>query len=665
MKYCNFQVPHVTVDKQPEQQQLNDLKQHLKDREAEIELLQKTFSAVGNELDLEKVFQIIAEHARELIQAETLLIPILDINCETYTYRGGSGVNATEIVGESLPIDFGICGWVWKHKRAWWRGVLDELTEEERNYWEKKAGSVILVPLQGKKHFLGGIAGINKIGGGEFNRRDLNLLSLFASIVPIAIENAMAVQQIEDAKRLTDIYQLRLERQNNELIESSRELEYLSLYDSITGLPNRSLFHDRLNQNLTTAAKSNNHLGLLLVDIDNFKRINENLGHDRGDYLLHLVAQRLLDLVDPDETLSRLGGDEFILLYPNHDEKQTLARGHTLLKHLEKQFEVYNTKIAVSASIGAVIYPQHGSDFNVLLQHADQAMYSAKENHTGICIYNPESSTSSPAQLTLLADLRNAIDKQQFELRFQPKVTIPERQLIGAEILGFWEHPIRGKIPAHIFINDLEETGLINKYTYWVIETAIKYLSNWSSVTDNFQLAINLSTQTLMNNEFRSFLDATIQSPEIGGKLIFEITENLFLSEYDHLSDTLQHIRKLGITLSIDDFGTGYSSLSRLKRLPVSELKIDRSFIMDMGKNPDDEVIVHSTIELAHNLGLMVTAEGIESESIFNHLDELNCDIAQGFYISKPLPDSDFEQLLKRPELLEYADSAVSLTKAR
>ena len=652
MEICNFQVTRVAVIKQIEQLQLNDLKQHLKDREAEIELLRKTFSAVGNELDLEKVFQLVADHARELIQAETLLIPILDSNCETYTYRSGSGENVNEIVGESLPLDYGICGWVWKHKRAWWRGVLDELTEEERNHWEKQAGSVILVPLQGKKHLLGGIAGINKIGGTEFSRRDLNLLSLFASIVPIAIENAMAVQQIEDAKRLTDIYQMRLERQNNELVESSRELEYLSLYDSITGLPNRSLFHDRLNQNLTSAAKNTSHVGLLLVDIDNFKRINENIGHDRGDYLLHLVAQRLLDLVDPDETLSRLGGDEFILIYPNHDEEQTLARGHALLKHLEKQFEVYDTKIAVSASIGAVIYPQHGNDFSVLLQHADQAMYSAKENHSGICVYTSEISTSSPAQLTLLADLRNAIDKQQFELRFQPKVTIPGRQLIGAEILGYWEHPVRGSIPAHIFINDLEETGLIHKYTYWVIETAIQYLHNWSSLTRNMQLAINISTQTLMNPEFRSFLESSIPSQNIGEQLIFEITETLFLSEYDHLSDTLQYIRSLGITLSIDDFGTGYSSLSRLKRLPVSELKIDRSFIMDMGKNLDDEVIVHSTIELAHNLGLKVVAEGIELESTFRHLNELNCDIAQGFYISRPLPDADFEQLLKRPELL-------------
>ncbi|MCW8957237.1 MAG: EAL domain-containing protein [Gammaproteobacteria bacterium] len=643
----------MAVNKQIEHLQINNLKQHLKDREAEIELLQKTFSAVGNELDLEKVFQIVAEHARELIQAETLLIPIIDSNCDSYTYRGGSGANATEIIGESLPIDYGICGWAWKHKRAWWRGVLDELSEEERNLWEKQAGSVILVPLQGKKHFLGGIAGINKIGGDEFTRRDLNLLSLFASIVPIAIENAMAVQQIEDAKRLTDIYQMRLERQNNELIESSRELEYLSLYDSITGLPNRSLFHDRLNQNLTSAAKNNTQLGLLLVDIDNFKRINENIGHDRGDFLLHLIAQRLLDLIDPDETLSRLGGDEFILIFPNHDAEQTLARGHALLKHLEKQFEVYDNKIAVSASIGAVVYPQNGNDISLLLQHADQAMYSAKQNHSGICIYNPEISTASPAHLTLLADLRNAIDKQQFELRFQPKVTIPERQLIGAEILGYWEHPVRGVIPAHIFINDLEETGLINKYTYWLIERAIKYLSDWSSIIGNIQLAINLSTQTLMNNEFRAFLDATILSQSIGEQLIFEITENLFLSEYDHLSDTLKHIRNLGITLSIDDFGTGYSSLSRLKRLPVSELKIDRSFIMDMGKNLDDEVIVHSTIELAHNLGLKVTAEGIESEAIFSHLNELNCDIAQGFYISKALDDADFEQLLKQPELLK------------
>ena len=233
--------------------ELVTLKSDLQDRSAEIELLQKTFNEIGSELDIRKIYQLVAERARELIHADTLLIPILDENLETYTYQGGAGKNAREIVGESLPLDFGICGWVWRHKRPWWRGVLNELSEDERNLWEKEAATVIMVPLIGKRHFLGGISGINKQNGRDFDRRDLNLLSMFASIVAISIENAMSYQKIEDANQLMADYQLSLERLNRQLSESNHELEFLSLYDPVTALPNRSLFRDRMSQHVSMA----------------------------------------------------------------------------------------------------------------------------------------------------------------------------------------------------------------------------------------------------------------------------------------------------------------------------------------------------------------------------------------------------------------------------
>ncbi|MCW9048468.1 MAG: GAF domain-containing protein, partial [Gammaproteobacteria bacterium] len=231
-----------------------DFRKELKDRESEIELLQDTFRLIASELNLERVFDTVAKRAIQLVHAETLLIPILDNNNETYTYRAGAGKNTDEIIGESLPLNFGVCGWVWKNKKAWWRGVLDELNETERNQWEKEAGTLILVPLQGRKHFLGGIAAINKQDGLEFTQRDLNMLTMFAGIVSIAIENALAVKELEETQSALIINKNRLERLNKQYSESNKKVEQLTLYDSLTGIPNRTLLRDRINRQLSLSS---------------------------------------------------------------------------------------------------------------------------------------------------------------------------------------------------------------------------------------------------------------------------------------------------------------------------------------------------------------------------------------------------------------------------
>jgi len=623
-----------------------ELQLKLREREADIELLQSTFGEIGSLFDLQHLFNVVAERARELIQAETLLIPILDKNCITYTYRGAAGHNASEIVNESLPIDFGICGWVWRNKRSWWRGVLSELSEEERNLWEKEAGSVILVPLQGPKHFLGGIAAINKQGAADFDQRDLNLLTLFANVVSVAIENAMVVEEIEEARQLMTDYQSKLERVNRQLSDSNRELEFMTLYDPITSLPNRSLFHDRLNQHISACHRHDCVLALLLIDLNSFKHINETLGHEQGDQLLKQIAQRLNASLGENETFSRLGGDEFILIAPRTSETLALARAQSLLSLLDAPFRINDTDIIVGASIGIAAYPQHGTDSSTLMRHADMAMYTAKQNKRGVSLYNPEDDTSSLSQLTLATDLRKALEEQQFELHYQPKIDIKTGKLLSAEALGRWKHSVRGYIPPTIFIHALEQSGQIDRYTYWAIETALRQANHWRQQGQLIKFAVNISTMTLMNPLFLHKVHELVTHTNNGELLIFEITENLFLSEYDRLADTLALIHSLGIVLSIDDFGTGYSSLSRLKKLPVSELKIDRSFISDMMRNPDDEVIVHSTIELAHNLGLSVTAEGVENRETYTRLAELSCDVAQGYLISKPLPQNEFDNFV-------------------
>lgn len=624
------------------------IREELHNREAEIELLQQSLTDISSELDLEKVYNSIAHQALELIQAETILISILDENCNTYTYRGAAGKNAEEVLGESLPIEYGVCGWVWEHKKPWWKGTLSELSDEEKLRWKDEISNIIMAPLQGKKHFLGGIAGIRKLHGEEFTPRDLNLLSLFSSVVSVSIENAMAVKELELANKATEQYQFQLERSNRLLTESNRELEMLSLYDQVTGLPNRSLFHDRLNQHIAIAQSSDTprSIGILLLDLNNFKDINESFGHDSGDLLLRKVAMRLVGLLDSDETISRLGGDEFVIILPDCNEKETIKKSLHLLEGLKQPFLINDTNVVTQGSIGIALFPEHGDDNSNLLKHADLAMYTAKNNKQGYYIYNPDEDTSSIKQVTMIADLHKAIEEDQFELHYQPKISLTEQRTTSVEALGRWRHPLRGNVPPNIFIPALEQASLIDQYTYRIIEHALGQIKQWQENNIDIKIAINISTQTLNNVDFITHVEQIVSDRQYGEQLIFEITENLFLSEYDKLSETLSRLRFLGISLSIDDYGTGFSSLGRLKKLPVSELKIDQSFIMDMDNDKDDEVIVLSTIDLAHNLGLSVVAEGVETEAILKCLHNLDCDIIQGYLISKPVPIKQLEEFL-------------------
>ena len=624
-----------------------DFRKELKDRESEIELLQDTFRLVASELNLEKVFDTVAKRAIHLVRAETLLIPILDNNNETYTYRAGAGINTDEIVGESLPLDFGVCGWVWKNKRPWWRGVLEELDESERNKWEKEAGTLILVPLQGRKHFLGGIAAINKKGGLEFTQRDLNMLTMFAGIVSIAIENALAVKELEETQSALITHQHRLERLNKQYSESNKKVEQLSLYDSLTGIPNRTLLRDRINRQLSLSSQEKGTISFLLIDINNFKSINDALGHDKGDQILIEFCNRIKKHLKANETLGRLGSDEFILLLPKTTEKETISHTNEILKEMENAYIINNKEFKVDASIGISYYPEHGKDRKTLLRHADIALNAAKERHSKSHVFNYEEDETDESQLNLAIDINHAFEKNQFELYYQPKIDIKTNTIMSAEALGRWIHPERGTISPVIFIEALEQYNLIDKYTYLAIETAVKNINKWSKEGHNLKIAINISTQTLMDPDFINQVQSRITDFSISRRIIFEITESLFLSDNDYIFDTLTRLRAIGIELSIDDFGTGYSSLSRLKKLPVNELKIDQSFIRDMMSNFDDQIIVKSIVDLAHNLGLSVVAEGVETKEVLDHLNRLGCDIAQGYLIAKPMPAIEFEEFLK------------------
>ncbi len=629
---------------------IRQLTRSLQHREYEIRMLRETATAVGGELGLQKVLDLVAERARELIDAETLLIPILDRECSSYTYRAGCGRDADEIVGETLPLEYGICGWVWRHKRPWWRGVLEELDETERNRWEQSVGTVIMVPLVGKQHFLGGIAGFDKRGGGDFTERDLDLLTLFASQVAVAIENALAYYDLAEAKRAAEIYQSELAHLNAELVKINRQLEQLALYDQLTQLPNRSLLRDRLQQAISMAGRANQSLAVLILDLDEFKEINDTLGHDAGDSLLQEVAERFRRQLRDSDTVGRLGGDEFAVLVPGADAQDAVLVASHLLRSLEAPFELQGNRLAIGSSVGIALYPEHGTDVSQLLKSADMAMYEAKRSRSGYCVFDSRAMEDSPGRLTLMNDLRVALREGQFELYYQPKVDLASGHIVGAEALTRWNHPQRGLVAPDAFIPALEQTGLIRAFTRWVVADALRQSCAWQAAGLSLDIAVNLSMENLLDPDFPEQVWALLNDccpTAKPGPLTFEITESVFFSERQHVMDFLEQLRRRGISLSIDDFGTGHSSLSRLKRLPVNELKIDRSFVADMEESADDAVIVRSTIELAHNLGMVATAEGVENEILLEMLAEYGCDHAQGFYLGRPLPVPAFERFVR------------------
>ncbi|TCS70708.1 diguanylate cyclase (GGDEF)-like protein [Sulfuritortus calidifontis] len=454
------------------------LEAELERREHDIAMLKETALAVGSELDLDTVLQLVVDRARELIDAETVLIPLLNPDCDEYTYRAGSGANAEEIVGQSLPLDFGVCGWVWKHKRPWWRGVLEELSPQEKTRWEKEAGTLILVPLIGREHFLGGIAGLNKRGGGDFTQRDLDVLTLFAGQVAIAIENAMAMQKVREAQQAAEEYQGRLQMLNNRLAMANQELEFLSLYDPLTRLPNRSLLRDRLQGQMAMAGPSE-AVAVLLIDLDHFQDVNDSLGHDEGDQLIKAVAARFAGLTRPIDTLGRIGGDEFLCILPNTGTEAAIRMAHKLQQSLKQPVTLGGQDVTTTASVGIAIYPDHGDSVTALLKHADAAMYVAKQNRNDVRLYDTSYDTFATGRLALLSDLQAALQHQEFQLYYQPKLAPASGTLVGFEALARWPHKARGFVPSEMFITAMEQTGLIYDFSLWVIETAARRCSLW------------------------------------------------------------------------------------------------------------------------------------------------------------------------------------------
>lgn len=421
-------------------------------------------------------------------------------------------------------------------------------------------------------------------------------------------------------------------------------------HDSLTDLPNRILLHDRLQQALSAAQRQDDKLAILIMDLDHFKEINDTLGHFNGDIILKQVATRLQGTIRDLDSVARLGGDEFAVLLPNiRREQDAVMVAKKMQQALKPSFQISGLNLDVNASIGVAIFPEHGNDLDTLMQRAEVAMYAAKKEKAGFLIYSRQLDQYSPKRLTLMSELRQAIERRQLLVYFQPKVEIKTRKVVELEALVRWPHPEHGLLPPDEFIPMAERTGLIKPLTFLVADESLKQLAAWSLEGYDLKVTINVSARVLLDPEFPDTLIGLLAAYRIeSGKLMLEITETTIMVDQERAMEVLRRMKEVQVRLSIDDFGTGYSSLAYLKQLPVHELKIDKSFVMNMDHNHDDAVIVKIIIELGHQLGLDITAEGVESESILSRLDALGCDVAQGYLISKPLPADKLMQWLDK-----------------
>src|ERR687895_203182 len=425
--------------------------------------------------------------------------------------------------------------------------------------------------------------------------------------------------------------------------------EHQALHDALTDLPNRTLFHDRVHQALTSARRDHVPAAVMIMDLDRFKEVNDTLGHASGDELLKQVGIRLRESLRESDTVARLGGDEFGVLLPKVlDSAAAVAVARKLRTTLEEPFTIHGLALQMEASIGIALYPDHGTNVQSLLQRADVAMYVAKEHPAGCEVYTRERDAYSPDRLTLLTELRRAIDRGQLVLHYQPKVDLRTGEIHGVEALVRWKHPERGMVPPDEFIPPAQKTGVIGPLTMFVLDEALRQCRTWALQGLDLCVAVNLSTRNLLDVHLPDTVGELLSRWEVPPSFLeLEITESTILADPVRAMQILSRLDEMGLRLAIDDFGTGYSSLAYLKRLPVDELKIDKSFILGMEDSENDAVIVRSTIDLGRNLGLRVVAEGIETSTAWNRLASLGCDIAQGYYLSRPVPASDLTEWIQ------------------
>jgi diguanylate cyclase (GGDEF)-like protein/PAS domain S-box-containing protein len=426
-------------------------------------------------------------------------------------------------------------------------------------------------------------------------------------------------------------------------------LERQALYDALTDLPNRTYLNNRLSEALHANDAAAKPFGLALIDLDRFKEVNDTLGHDVGDLLLKKVADRIARALRETDVAARLGGDEFAVLLPFATESEAIEAVRRLLAVLSRPYVLDGRTLEITGSAGLAFSPEHGNDPAILLRHADVAMYVAKRDRRGYAVYDAAQDRSSAMRLTLEAEMRKAIAHGNFELHYQPQVEVAGGRITRVEALLRWPHPTLGQLAPDQFIPIAEESGMIVPLTQWVLEEALHQMQAWDEAGLPLGIAVNISVRSLQDPMLAETISARLKRYATDPRrLTLEVTESVIMTQREQTQGVLAHLSALGVGLSIDDFGTGYSSLGYLQQLPVTELKIDKSFVVNMNGAPSkDAEIIRLISNLGHHLGLRVVAEGVETAESWDALVELGCDVIQGYYVARAMPAGDLEQWLR------------------
>jgi len=469
-------------------------------------------------------------------------------------------------------------------------------------------------------------------------------------------------------------------RRNDEIGELSSSFDYmldsietrqseilrLAYHDTITGLANRAFFNIKLEEAVDRYIRTKTPVAVLLMDLDRFKSINDTLGHHSGDLVLQEVSQRLSRSVGETDIVGRIGGDEFAILVSG-DLDRARAAGQTVQALLEQPIHLEGRPIDVGSSIGIAHCPTHGDEPGLLLRRADIAMYAAKRDISGLAVYESCHDQFRTEHLSLLSDLRRAVADDELVLHFQPKLDLRRNQIVGVEALVRWQHPERGLLPPSEFLPFAEQTGIVTHLTAWVAENTMRQLGIWRAAGLSLHVSMNVSSRDLMERELPDRLvAAALRHGVPPACVVIEVTESALMEDPKRAQQTLLDLKQQRFRIAIDDYGTGYSSLAYLQRLHCDELKLDRSFVMDVAMRTRDAAIVRSTVDLGHSLGLTVVAEGVESQAVIQKLRELGCDVAQGFEISRPVPAPAFFQWLAAcPWHTPAAQTVTHLSNAR
>jgi len=466
-----------------------------------------------------------------------------------------------------------------------------------------------------------------------------------------------STRQLDVTTSVTEVTSLGqdLERMRSQLVSQGEMLEYQALHDALTGLPNRILLHDRMQQAISGALRSGEMVALFLIDLDRFKEINDGLGHHIGDVLLQKVALRLRGALRESDTVARLGGDEFAILLPTIDDQQHAElTAQKILHTLERPIATEGHMLTISGSIGIALFPLHGEDIAALLRRADMAMYKAKRAHGGYALYHPDLDQRTLGELTLAGELRLAVEHRELVLHYQPKIDLKSGVVTSVEALVRWRHPHKGLLMPGQFLPLAEKNGSIKSITLWALHEALQQCRRWHEAGLEIPVAVNLSAHNLQSLDLPEYVGRLLKDTGVQpSQLELEINESAVLSDPTRTFGMLRNLHQRGIKISIDDYGTASSSLHYLNQLPMHQIKIDKSFILNMA-DQNNAVIVQSAIALAHSLGRTTIAEGVESKEVLDKLAALGCDMAQGYYMSPPVaPDELVAWLQSSPWKLQ------------